>query len=110
MRIDEMRELRGNRAEMVIKNYRFYMSECGYYTVNDVYKSCSIQKQYAERNIIREMIENNGYSYCIVGVNVSTFSCAYRCGEWLVYHTRDNVYKIKYPAYAGYTRKGVKFS
>lgn len=97
MKIDEMRELRGKRAEQVIRTY-----ECnvigGYESLFKVYKNHSMQKEYAEHNIISEMHNNGGYEYCILGANCMTFSCAYRCGGWLVYHTRDNVRKIKYPA------------
>lgn len=98
MKIDEMRELRGKRAEMVIRNYERRLISSGYDSVYKVYKSCSVYKTRAEYFIINEMHENGGYEYCILGANTCTFSCAYHCGDWLVYHTRDNVYKIKYPA------------
>lgn len=98
MKIDEMRELKGKRAEMVIRNYNRNLYNSRYYSVNNVYKTCSNSKMQAEFNIWYEMNENVGYNYCILGANCMTFSCAYRCGKWLVYHTRDNVRKIKYPA------------
>lgn len=98
MKIDEMRELRGKRAEMVIHTYERRLINGGYEWLFKVYKNHSMQKEYAERNIISEMHENGGYEYCILSANTFTFTCAYRCGEWLVYHTRDYVWKIKYPA------------
>lgn len=98
MKIDEMRELKGKRAEMVIRNYERRIISSGYDSLYKVYKSCSVYKTRAERYIHDEMNENGGYEYCILGANCMSFSCAYRCGEWLVYHTRDNVWKIKYPA------------
>ena len=98
MKIDEMRELRGKRAEMVIRTYERRLINGGYDSLFKVYKSCSVYKTRAEYFIINEMHENGGYEYCILGANCMSFSCAYRCGEWLVYHTRDNVWKIKYPA------------
>lgn len=98
MKIDEMKELRGKRAEMVIRNYNRRVIFGDYESLFKVYKSCSMEKQRAERDIISEMHENGGYGYCILGANCMSFSCAYRCGEWLIYHTRDNVRKIKYPA------------
>lgn len=98
MKICEMTELIGKCADLVIRNYNRRVISGDYGSLFKVYKSHSMQKEYAERNIISEMHENGGYGYCIVGANIMTFSCAYRCGEWLVYHTRDKVYKIKYPA------------
>lgn len=98
MKIDEMRELKGKRAEMVIRNYNRRIIIGDYESLFKVYKSCSVLKTRAEYFIINEMHDNDGYGYCILGANTCTFSCAYRCGDWLVYHTRDNVYKIKYPA------------
>ncbi len=98
MKVDEMRELRGKRAEMVIRTYERRLINGGYDSLFKVYKSCSDLKRRAERYILYEMSDNGGYEYCILGANTCTFSCAYRCGEWLIYHTRDNVRKIKYPA------------
>ena len=98
MKIDEMKELRGKRAGGVIHNYNQKFDNIGCLSVNNFYKSCSVSKTRAEYFILNEMHENGGYGYCILGGNTCTFSCAYRCGEWLVYHTRDNVWKIKYPA------------
>lgn len=98
MKIDEIKELKGKRAEMVIRNYNHNIINSGYESLFEVYKSCSMEKQRAERNIISEMHENGGYGYCILIANTYIFSCAYRCGDWLIYHTRDNVRKIKYPA------------
>lgn len=98
MKIDEIKELRGKRAEMAIRNYNRNIDNIRYSAVTIFYKSCSDLKRRAERNILYEMSDNGGYGYCILGGNSMTFSCAYRCGEWLVYHTYANVYKIKYPA------------
>lgn len=98
MKIDEMRELRGKRAEMVIRNYKRNTNSTLYSSVTSFYKSCSDLKRRAERYILYEMSDNGGYGYCILGANCMFFSCAYRCGDWLVYHTRDYEYKIKYPA------------
>lgn len=98
MKIDEMKELKGKRAEMVIRNYNQKFDNSGYLSVTSFYKSCSVLKTRAEYFILDEMSDNGGDGYCILGANTCTFSCAYRCGEWLVYHTRDNVWKIKYPA------------
>ncbi len=98
MKVDEMRELRGKRAEMVIRNYERRIINGGYDSLFKVYKSCSVFKTRAENFILNEMHDNGGYEYCILGSNCMSFSCAYRCGEWLVYHTRDNEWKIKYPA------------
>lgn len=98
MFIDEMRKLKGKRAEMVIHNYRNNINSMFYSSVTSFYKSCSYLKKHAERYILNEMSVNNGYGYCILGGNSMIFSCAYRCGDWLVYHTHVNVWKIKYPA------------
>lgn len=98
MKIDEMKELRGKRAEMVIRNYNRNFDNSGCLSVNNFYKSCSELKRRAERYILYEMSDNGGYGYCILGASTMSFSCAYRCGDWLIYHTRDNVRKIKYPA------------
>lgn len=98
MKVEQIKELRGKRAEMVIRNYNHNIINSGYESLFEVYKSCSMEKQRAERNILSEMHENGGCGYCILGANYMSFSCAYRCGDWLVYHTRDNEWKIKYPA------------
>lgn len=44
MKIDEMRELRGKRAEMVICNYNRNLYNSRYYSVNNVYKVVAMQK------------------------------------------------------------------
>lgn len=91
MKIDEMKELRGKRAEMVIRNYNQNFDNIGYLSVTSFYKSCSVLKTRAEYFIHNEMHENGGYGYCILGGNCMSFSCVYHCGDWLVYHTRKGV-------------------
>lgn len=97
MKIDEMRELKGKRAFDIVNRYNYQM-RVKQITVLDAYKRCSNRKYYSECEILKEKIENCGYDYTVIGFNQMMYSCAYRCGVWLVYHTRDNVYKIKYPA------------
>lgn len=64
------------------------------HSLRDLYIHCSYEKQDAEQDIIREMLDANGYGFKICGGNSCTFSCAY-CYDLdgfthLVYHTYAN--------------------
>ena len=67
--------------------------------LDQVYKNYSVYKTRAEYFILKEMEENSGEDYRIIGHNCNTFSCGYRYKdnegkEWLRYHTRSNAYNI----------------
>lgn len=78
MKIDEMKELKGKRAEMVIRNYNQKFDNYRYLSVKCFYKSCSVLKTRAEYFILDEMNDNGGYGYCILCGNCMAFSCEWR--------------------------------
>lgn len=61
----------------------------------DLYERPSCAKIEADRKIRHEMIDAGGYGYRIIGGNSSTFSCAYKVGTTLIYHTAYNKYIIE---------------
>lgn len=58
----------------------------------------SAEKLDAENDIKREMINNNGYGYKVLGHNTFNYSCGYVIDfvntQLLVVHTKCNVYKV----------------
>ena len=94
--------------------YRAYHDSL-YCSVNDFYKSCSVHKQLAEKNIRDEMTAYNrrndgdgceytAYGYRILGGNGFTFTAAYRLDirnpdgierSWLIVLTAHNRYCIQ---------------
>ena len=63
------------------------------------YKKVGKTNAYAEKTIIREMVENNGYGYKVLCGGSYSFTCGYLYTredgvEVLVIHTRDNRYLI----------------
>lgn len=71
-------------------------------TVYDCYTNPSTKKCVAERAIMHEMLENNGYDYRILSYNTNMFTCAYRYkignAEMLVFHSK---YRREYYLYNG---------
>lgn len=61
-------------------------------SVYECYTKPSTRKCVAERAIMHEMAENNGYDYRILSYNSQMFTCAYRYKlgntEMLVFHTK----------------------
>lgn len=87
------------KQQQMINNYEYSIMRYGYRGLCDCYKNCSWAKQHAENIILKEMCNNNGYEYTIIGFNSCTFSCAYKYRkngiEYLVYHTHANKYEIE---------------
>lgn len=58
----------------------------------------SIEKIEAENKIKREMMENNGHNYKVLGHNTFNYSCGYVIDfvntQLLVVHTHCNTYKV----------------
>lgn len=74
------------------------------YSVNNAYKTRpSIYKERAENDIIREMVDNNGYCYRIISSNGFMFTCGYMMntenGTVLVYHTKTKRVEILCDSY-----------
>lgn len=71
--------------------------------VHNAYTSCSYHKEDAENNIIREMVDNNGYCYRIISYNGFMFTCGYmkdtENGQVLVYHTKTKRVEILCDSY-----------
>lgn len=77
------------RQQQIIDNYN---KSCNY-SLDDVYSNYSVFKARAEKDILTEMVEANGWGYKILGANSCAFSCAYlrqnaKNGQIeIVYHT-----------------------
>ena len=74
------------------------------YSVNNAYKTRpSIYKENAENDIIREMVDNDGYCYRIISSNGFMFTCGYMMntekGNILVYHTKTKRVEILCDSY-----------
>lgn len=81
------------KQQQMIASYKY----ARYSTIGELYKNASCYKWQAENSILREMRENSGYDYRVIGGNSMTFSCAYRYDDkqgqtHLVYHTAYNRY------------------
>lgn len=67
-------------------------------SVLEVYGRCSYEKIEAENKIKKEMTDNNGHHYKILGHNTFGFSCGYVIDfvntVLLVVHTKENIYKV----------------
>lgn len=66
-------------------------------SVREFYQKPSYYKQQAEKRILVEKRNINGYDYRVIGGNSSFFSCGYKYTddnnkEHLVYHTYANRY------------------
>lgn len=66
-------------------------------SVNACYGKCSSAKQSAERAIIEEMHDLNGYGYKVTSYNTNFFSCAYVYADdngelHLVHHSKSHRY------------------
>ena len=80
------------RQQQIIDNYNKSIN----YTLSDVYNNCSCYKWRAEKGILNEMKNCNGWGYKILGANSCQFSCAYLTTDkdngqvQIVYHTAQN--------------------
>ena len=67
--------------------------------VADVYARPSANKCIAERNIIKYMLNNNGYGYRVMSFNSSFFTVGYiirnEKGKYFVYETAYNQYCLQ---------------
>ena len=67
--------------------------------VNDVYGRPSLNKIRAERNIIKYMLNNDGYGYRVMSFNTSFFTVGYiirnEKGKYFVYETAYNQYCLQ---------------
>lgn len=79
------------KAQQILRAY----NQSNTYGVGEAYTKPSTAKTRAERSILCEMLDNGGYDYRITGHNSSTFSCAYRTDNNLIYHTSTNKYIIE---------------
>ena len=66
--------------------------------VTDVYTRPSVNKCIAERNILRYMLNNNGYGYRVMSHNAQMFTVGYIIrndeGKLFVYETAQNRYYL----------------
>ena len=80
------------RQQQIIDNY----NKSNNYSLDYVYNSYSVYKARAERQILNEMKNCNGWGYKILGANSCQFSCAYLRQNAddgqieIVYHTAQN--------------------
>ena len=67
--------------------------------VADVYARPSVNKCIAERNILRYMLNNNGYGYRVMSHNAQMFTVGYIIyngnGKCFVYETAYNQYVLQ---------------
>lgn len=67
-----------------------------YTSINELYKKPSFYKTRAEHLILKQMLDENGTDYRVIGGNSQVFSCAYRYfdqNNWhLRYFTAYNTY------------------
>lgn len=59
------------------------------------YANPSWAKQKAFIDIMHEMQESGGYDMRITGHSSNFFSCAYKCGDKLIYHTYARKYEYQ---------------
>ena len=84
------------QAQYIINAYKY----AKYLSVLTAYKNPSYYKITAERKILNEMKNKNGYGYLITGFNCCTFSCGYLYNidgkKYLMYYTHTNCYRVEY--------------
>ena len=88
-----MRKLSRKQQQQFIESYR--VAPVGQ-RLNNVYTSCSADKQRAEQLILNEMTSTGGCSYKVISFNTWGFTCAYlnNTEQQLVVHTPTNKYII----------------
>ncbi len=80
------------RQQQIIDSY----NKSTNYSLDDVYTNYSVFKARAEKDILDEIVNCNGWGYKILGANTCAFSCAYlkqneNNGQIeIVYHTAQN--------------------
>ena len=98
------------KQQQLAQNYFNARKSYGERTLNDVYKTFSSAKYWAEQDIFQEMKNYNkkaspwvACDYTVVGYNSMMFSCAYAIRsiytdiiEAIVYYTLYNKYIIQY--------------
>ena len=91
-----MRNINTNtkKAQCMIYSYECAKAK----SLSDCYVKTSKEKKDAELFCRADMVEHGGYDFRITGHGIQHFSCAYRYEEngieYLVYHTRANVYRV----------------
>ena len=84
------------KQQQMLNNY----NNSDMYSLQDLYKTCSVAKTRAEYLIKEEMRKIGGYGYKVCGGNSNCFTCAYcydsrengNINTHLVYHTAYNRY------------------
>ena len=96
----EVKSIAYYKYAYMLEAYRNAVEKYGYRRLLDCYGSPSGAKCVAEKRILSEMVERNGYGYAITGYNTSLFSCAYlfphpeRGNLILCYETPHHTYYI----------------
>ena len=88
-----MGKLSKKRQQQFIEAYR--VAPVGQ-RLNNVYSSCSADKQRAEQVILNEMTSTGGCAYKVISYNTFSFTCAYlnNTEQQLIVHTPTNKYTI----------------
>lgn len=83
--------MKTSRVKAYYQDYMRAVEKYGCRTLNDCYKNPSCAKESAERAIIKECCDKDGYGYSVISYNTSIFTCGYlfnRDGEvWFAVHT-----------------------
>ena len=73
----EVKSTKYKKYAALLESYRNAVDMCGYRHLLDCYGSPSGAKCVAEKRILNEMVERNGYGYAVTSYNTMFFSCAY---------------------------------
>ena len=105
-----MKTSRNKEADRIWREYcsKFRLNE-NISSVMDAYRTRpSTAKLEAEKRILKEMQELNGYGYIIMSASNWFFSCAYAvettAGTMLIYHTKGNRREILFDGQYKYWR------
>ena len=83
--------MKTSQVKSYYERYKYAVTKYGYRYLFDCYNNPSWAKIRAEREIIEECINKDGYGYSVISYNASIFTCGYlfkRDNElWFAVHT-----------------------
>ena len=83
--------MKTSQVKAYYERYMYAVSNHGYRGIFDCYQNPSWAKIKAERDIVKECYNKDGYGYSVISYNTSIFTCGYlfnRDGElWFAVHT-----------------------
>lgn len=83
--------MKTSQVKSYYERYQYAVNKHGYRHLYDCYNRPSGAKESAERAIIKECCDKDGYGYSVISYNTNMFTCGYlfnRDGElWFAVHT-----------------------